>query len=83
MSFRALVLAALDAAGHAPESEPGRYALDRAQDVGCVVERAGYFAAYYGARSLPRRVDAQDAALSLALLAEAETSRGVRTVGAK
>mgnify|MGYP000022193054 CR=1 FL=1 len=83
MSFRALVLAALDAAGHAPDSAPGRYALDRAQDVGCVVERAADFAAYYGARRLPRRVDAQDAALSLALLAESETRRGVRTVGAK
>ena len=80
MSFAALVTAALDAAGHAPDSAPARWALDRAADVGAVVQRAGYFAAYYGARTLPRRVDAQDAALNVALLAEAETARGVRTV---
>ena len=80
MSFAALLAEALDAAGHAPDSAPARWALDRAADVGAVVQRASYFAAYYGARTLPRRVDAQDAALNVALLAEAETRRGVRTV---
>ena len=80
MSFAALLAEALDAAGHAPDSAPARWALDRAQDVGAVVQRAGDFAIYYGARSLPRRVDAQEAALNVALLAEAETARGVRTV---
>lgn len=57
MSFAALVAAALDAAGHAPDSAPARWALDRAEDAG-----------------------AQDAALNVAILAEAETRRGVRTV---
>ena len=80
MSFADILHAALDAAGHAPDSAPARWALDRAADVGSVVQRASYFAAYYGARTLPRRVDAQDAALNVALLAEAETARGVRTV---
>ena len=80
MSFADILHAALDAAGHAPDSAPARWALDRAEDVGAVVQRASYFAAYYGARTLPRRVDAQDAALNVALLAEAETRRGVRTV---
>ena len=80
MSFAALVQAALDAAGHAPDSAPARWALDRAADVGAVVQRASYFAIYYGARTLPTRVDAQDAALNVAILAEAETRRGVRTV---
>ena len=80
MSFADILHAALDAAGHAPDSAPARWALDRAEDVGAVVQRASYFAAYYGARTLPRRVDAQDAALNVALLAEAETARGVRTV---
>ena len=80
MSFADILHAALDAAGHAPDSAPARWALDRADDVGSVVQRAGYFAAYYDTRTLPRRVDAQDAALNVALLAEAETRRGVRTV---
>jgi hypothetical protein len=39
VSFAALVQAALDAAGHAPDSAPARWALDRAQDVGAVVQR--------------------------------------------
>ena len=39
-------------------------------------QRASDFAIYYGFRRLPMRVDAQD----VALLAEAETARGVRTV---
>jgi hypothetical protein len=43
-------------------------------------QRASDFAIYYGFRRLPVRVDAQDAALNVALLAEAETARGVRTV---
>ncbi len=83
MSFRDLVLAALDAADIAPDSAAGRYALDRVPDVGLVVQRAPFFAIHYGARRLPRAVDPQDAALSLAMLATTETARGVRTVGAK
>jgi hypothetical protein len=39
-----------------------------------------YYAEHFGFRRLPMRVDAQDAALNVALLAEAETRRGVRTV---
>ena len=80
MSFADLVTAALDAAGHAPDSAPARWALDRAADVGAVIQGAHYYASYYGFRRLPMRVDAQDAALNVALLAEAETARGVRTV---
>ena len=80
MSFAALLAEALDAAGHAPDSAPARWALDRAEDVGAVVDRARFFAGYYGFRRVPDRVDAQDAALNVALLAEAETRRGVRTV---
>ena len=80
MSFASLVQAALDAAGHAPDSAPARWALDRAADVGAVVQRAHHFARYYGFRRVPDRVDAQDAALNVAILAEAETARGVRTV---
>lgn len=80
MTFTALVQAALAAAGHAPDSAPARWALDRAADVGSVVDRARFFAGYYGFQRVPARVDAQDAALNVALLAEAETARGVRTV---
>ena len=80
MSFADILHAALDAAGHAPDSAPARWALDRAEDVGSVVDRARFFAGYYGFRRVPDRVDAQDAALNVALLAEAETRRGVRTV---
>ena len=80
MSFADLVTAALDAAGHAPDSAPARWALDRAADVGAVIQGARYYAGYYGLRRLPTRVDPQDAALNVALLAEAETARGVRTV---
>lgn len=80
MSFLALVAAALDAAGHAPDSAPARWALDRAADVDAVVKGASYYAEHFGFRRLPVRIDAQDAALNVALLAEAETRRGVRTV---
>ncbi len=79
--FRRLVLAALDAGGHGPTSAAARYALDRIEDVGAVVARATDYVVHYRLRSVPANIDPVDAALCLAILAERETARGVRTVG--
>lgn len=80
MSFAALVLAALDAGGHAPTSPAAVYALDRSRDVAMVVNRAEEFADHYRRRNLPRVIDRTDAALGLAIVAIAETARGVRAL---
>lgn len=78
--FPSLVLAALDAADVAPDSEAGRIALDRAPDVGIAVNRAESYRAYYRSARFPVPTCPQLAAVNLVLLAMAEASRGVRVV---
>ena len=73
--MRPLVLRALDAADIAPDSDAGRFALAAAADAGQLVRGAEI--------ARDAAVDREIAAVDLVLMAAAETSRGVRTVGAK
>lgn len=73
--MRPLVLRALDAADIAPDSDAGRFALAAAADAAQLVRDAEI--------RRDRAVDREIAARDLVLMAAAETSRGVRTVGAK
>ena len=73
--MRPLILRALDAADIAPDSDAGRFALAAAADAGQLVRDAE--------TRRDAAVDREIAAVDLVLMAAAETSRGVRTVGAK
>lgn len=81
MSFRALVLAALDAGDHAPDSDVGRTALDMAPDVRRMADPGSESDLHWYAYHCPRVPPPQDAAVNLVLTAEREVARGVRRVG--
>lgn len=87
MTFRNLVLAALDAADVAPNSAVWKIAVDRVTDVGSVVakgvDNALYYNEKYGVRldRFPVPECPQIAAVNLVLLAMSEAARGVRVVG--
>ncbi len=80
LPFTTLVMRALDAGGHAPNSPAAIYAIEHAGYVGQVVHGAAGYAMHYRFRTVPRTIDRVDAALNLAILAIAETSRGVRVL---